>query len=158
MLPLLLPSLLPVTSIMLTGLHMITMVLLISTSDFASFCLLLDVPAPQQTNLVFQFLPLIHFHYITWERHNFQPGISFVCLRVQNPIIFIIYFQTYWMYKFDFYTFTFAASVYTVVCLSLERLLHLCRPHWSNKVLADIWISTPPLIVFKAEIPLDSTC
>jgi len=25
------------------------------------------------------------------------------------------------------------ASVYTVVCLSLERLLHLCRPHWSNK-------------------------
>merc|ERR1719391_1435591 len=25
------------------------------------------------------------------------------------------------------------ASVYTVVCLSLERLLHLCRPNWSNK-------------------------
>ena len=35
-----------------------------------------------------------------------------------------------------------SASVYTVVCLSLERLLHLCRPHWSNKVINTI--SLPP--------------
>ena len=151
MLPLLLPSLLPVTSIMLTGLHMITMVLLISTSDFASFCLLLDVPAPQQTNLVFQFLPLIHFHYFTWEKHFFR-----------SPKFHLFSLFTFKHIKCTNLTFTFSASVYTVVCLSLERLLHLCRPHWSNKVLVDIWISVPPLIinvrVFKVEIPLDSAC
>ena len=30
---------------------------------------------------------------------------------------------------------TLSASVYTVVCLSIERLLHIHRPQWSNKVL-----------------------
>ena len=27
-----------------------------------------------------------------------------------------------------------SASVYTVVCLSIERLLHIHRPQWSDKV------------------------
>ena len=121
-LPVLFPSLLPVASIMLTGdsphhqLHLFpifplsSFLIPSSFSSFSSLHLLLLLL------IVLSLLLLVLLLLLLVLLPHSPCSPSFAPNSARTPFSLP------------------SASVYTVVCLSIERLLHLHRPQWSNKV------------------------
>ena len=111
-LPVLFPPLLPVASITLTGNVQVPAFISPKASPSILSFRLLANPRPEiSIPIPIPSTECATYIHIRWN-FPFRPSL----------------------YKLPFKKFFPPASVYTVVCLSIERLLHLQRPQWSDKV------------------------